>query len=231
MGRRRTRSKLPFPRQTGTARRRPAGLEVIRDPQRAASLLHPVRRRILQALTEPDSAAGVARRLKLPRQVTNYHVREMVRAMLLAPAGRRKYRQFYAQCYIASARTYLLSPDVLGKLAADPKNAKDRFSAAYLMSLSALLQKELSRGVEATMWTGKRLATYSMNTELRFASPEQRAAFAGALERAVMDVVAKYSGPYRNADGSNAAGRAFRLVLGCYPIPGEPAAGGRPPLG
>src|SRR5579862_8354674 len=52
-------------------------IEVVQGPERAAALLDPVRLRILEGLAEPDSAAGVARRLGLPRQRVNYHLHEL----------------------------------------------------------------------------------------------------------------------------------------------------------
>jgi DNA-binding transcriptional ArsR family regulator len=184
-------------------------------------LYHPLRVKILAALLEPDSAAGVARRMNLPRQTVNYHVRELARARLLARAGRRRRRRLYEQCYVATARGYALSPELLGKLAADPAQVADKLSAAYLVGLAAKMQTELGQVTELAEKAGKRLATLSLNTELRFLSPEQRAKFTEELQSAVIDIVSRYSAPYRTTDGAPAEGRPFRLVLGCYPIPHE----------
>jgi hypothetical protein len=107
----------------------------------------------------------------------------------------------------------------LGKLAADPAQVADTFSAKYLLGLASKLQTELARSVERAAAAGKRLATLSINTELRFTSPEQRAAFTEELQRALVDVAARHSSPFAKADGSPAEGRPFRLVVGCYPIP------------
>ena len=109
-------------------------LDFVREPSQAAILLHhPLRLKILAALLEPDSATGVARRMKLPRQTVNYHVRELARARFLARAGRRRRRHLFEQCYVATARGYVLSPELLGKLAADPAQVADTFSAKYLL--------------------------------------------------------------------------------------------------
>jgi len=195
---------------------------LLRQPAQAAVLLyHPLRIKILAALLEPDSATGVARRMNLPRQTVNYHVRELARARLLARAGRRRRRRLYEQCYVATARGYALSPELLGKLAADPAHVADKFSAAYLVGLAAKMQTELGQVTELAEKTGKRIATLSLNTEVRFLSPEQRAKFTEELQAAIIDVVGRHSSPYRNSDGAPAEGRPFRLVLGCYPIPPE----------
>jgi DNA-binding transcriptional ArsR family regulator len=198
-------------------------INLLRHPAQAAVLLyHPLRMRILAALLQPDSAAGLARRMNLPRQTVNYHVRELARAKLLARAGRRKRRRLYEQRYVATARGYIFSPELLGKLAADPAQVADRFSAAYLLGLASKLHSELGRAIELSERAAKRLATLSINTELRFTSPQQRAAFTEELQRAIVDVVGRYSSPYQRPDGTAAEGRPFRLVLGCYPIPPPP---------
>lgn len=200
----------------------PAPLGLVRQHAQAAVLLyHPLRVKILAALLEPDSATGVARRMNLPRQTVNYHVRQLARARLLARAGRRRRRRLYEQCYVATARGYALSPELLGKLAADPAQVADKLSAAYLVGLAAKMQTELGQVTELAAKAGKRLATLSINTELRFTSPGQRAHFTEELQAAVVDVVGRHSSPYRNSDGSAAQGRPFRLILGCYPIPPE----------
>lgn len=182
-------------------------------------MLHPLRQRILESLAEPDSAAGVARRLRLPRQRLNYHVRELARAGLLRRAGRRRKRNMYEQCYVATARGYALSPELLGRLGADPRRVEDTFSAAYLLALAAQLQAELGRASREATAQGKRLTTLSMNSEFRFESAGQRAEFARALEAAVVDVIGRFASPAQRADGAAGAGRPYRLVVGCYPVP------------
>jgi DNA-binding transcriptional ArsR family regulator len=197
-----------------------SGLDLLREPAQAAVLLHhPLRLKILAALLEPDSATGVARRMKLPRQTVNYHVRELARAHFLARAGRRRRRHLFEQCYVATARGYVLSPELLGKLAADPAQVADTFSAKYLLGLASKLQSELARSADLAAAAGKRLATLSINTELRFTSPQQRATFTQELQRAIVEVAGRHSSPYSKADGSASEGRPFRLVVGCYPIP------------
>jgi len=193
--------------------------ELLSSTASAAAVLHPLRQRILESLAEPDSAAGVARRLRLPRQRLNYHVRELARAGLLRRAGRRRKRNMYEQCYVATARGYALSPELLGRLGADPRRVEDTFSAAYLLALAAQLQAELGRASREATAQGKRLTTLSMNSEFRFESAGQRAEFARALEAAVVDVIGRFASPAQRADGAAGAGRPYRLVVGCYPVP------------
>jgi DNA-binding transcriptional ArsR family regulator len=218
--------KLPSTRSQSASAASPSNLDLLRDPAQAAALLHhPLRLKILVALLEPDSATGVARRMNLPRQTVNYHVRELAKARLLARTSRRRRRRLFEQCYVATARGYILSPELLGNLAADPTQVADTLSAEYLLGLASKLQSELACSLDLAAAAGKRLATFSLNTELRFTSPEQRAAFAEELQRAVLGVVARHSSPFAMPAGSAAEGRPFRLVLGCYPIPAAKANG------
>jgi len=197
----------------------PASFALLDSASGAAAILHPLRRRILEALERPDSAAGVARRLRLPRQRLNYHVRELARAGLLRRAGRRRKRNMMEQCYVATARSYALSPELLGRLGADPRRVEDTLSAAYLLALASQLQSELGRASREAAAQGKRLTTLSVNSEIRFESAEQRVRFARAIEKAVVDMVGRFASPARRGDGTPGPGRPYRLILGCYPVP------------
>jgi hypothetical protein len=164
--------------------------------------------------------------MNLPRQTVNYHVRELAKAGLMARASRRRRRRLFEQCYVATARGYVLSPELLGTLAADPAHVADTLSADYLLGLASKLQSELACSLDLAAPAGKRFAALSLNTELRFTSPELQAAFAEELQRAVLGVVDRHSSPFARADGTPAEGRPFRLVLGCYPIPTANGNGG-----
>src|SRR5262245_15376295 len=107
-------------------------LQTIGTARRAASLLHPLRLRLLALAREPVSSTELARRLGLPRQRVNYHVRRLERAGLLRAAERRRRRNLIEQRYVATAQSYLLSPDLLGPLAADWRSIQDTASADYL---------------------------------------------------------------------------------------------------
>jgi DNA-binding transcriptional ArsR family regulator len=198
----------------------------VQEAGRAVALLHPLRLRILEALREPDSAAGLARRLRMPRQKVNYHVRELARARFLERAGQRRRRNMIEQRYVASARAYVLAPELLGRMGADWRRAEDAFSTSYLLGLAAQMQSELGRASQEAGAQGKRLSTLSLSSEFRFESAAQRAKFAEELQKAVVDVVGRFASPAKLEDGGAGAGRPYRLILGCYPVP--PATGKTP---
>jgi len=194
-------------------------VEPIDDAVRAELLLDPLRQRILAEAHEPATAADIARRLELPAQNVNYHVRTLVEAGFLKPAGEERKRNLVARRYRTSARSYVLLPGILGEVGPGGPTEADRFSAAHLMRLGARLLQEVGSWFVGGADTTDRVPTLSIDTELRFDSAQRRAAFAEALQDAVTAVVAEYSDPARYFGGESREGRPYRLVVGCYPVP------------
>ncbi|HXV75143.1 MAG TPA: helix-turn-helix domain-containing protein [Candidatus Polarisedimenticolaceae bacterium] len=188
-------------------------LQVVDRELAAAALLHPLRRRIVEHLREPDSASGLARRLGLPRQKLNYHLRELERAELLELVEERRRGNCTERVLRATAAAYLIGPRTLGRLAADPERIRDRFSSAYLMAVAARVIRDLADLRGRALDAGKRLATLTLQSEVRFASATDRAAFTDELTREVARLAAKY----HHADAPD--GRTFRFVVGGYPEP------------
>ncbi len=199
-------------------------VESVRERSRVGALVeHPLRLAILRAAAEPRSATEIAAGLGLPRQRINYHIGRLRRAGFLLPAERRQRRGLFEQRYTASAKAYVIAPEALGPVAARADDMEDRLSAEYLLALAAQTQGELGQALGDAARKGKRVATLSISTEMRFSSPGQRARFARALQKAITRVVGRHSSPSNTAEDAPAAGRLFRLVVGCYPPPARPA--------
>ena len=190
-------------------------LYVIDDPAAASVALDPVRSRLLAELREPASAAAVAGRLGLPRQKVNYHLRTLEAHGLVRVDSKKRWGGLTERRLMATASSYVVSPGALGPVAADPARATDRLSASYLVALAARVIREVGQLLRKSEELDKRLATLSIDTEVRFRSAEDRAAFSGELTAAVAALVARYH------DESAPGGRRHRLMIGAYPTPGE----------
>jgi DNA-binding transcriptional ArsR family regulator len=188
-----------------------ASLGVVATAARAAMLLDPLRTRILEGLREPDSAAGLARRLRLPRQKVNYHVRELEKQQLVELVGRKKRGNCTARILRSTARAFVISPAALGAVGVDPGQVRDRLSADYLVAVSARAVRDVGSLAARAGAAGRRLATLTLEAEVRFASAATRAAFAEELSAALARLAAKYQ------DAQTPGGRAFRFVLAGYP--------------
>lgn len=188
-------------------------LHVVDRAAAAATLLDPLRLRILGELRSPDSAAGLARRMGLPRQQLSYHLRVLEDEGLVELVEERKKRNCTERVVRAVARSYLISPAALGALAVDPRRIEDRASSAYLVATAAQAIAEVSAQRGRADAAGKKLPTFTLQAEVRFASPEDQHAFAADLTRAVARLVARYH------DDSAPRGRTFRLMAGAWPAP------------
>lgn len=190
-------------------------VEVIDNPAAATVALEPVRNRLLAELGEPASAATLAARLGLARQKVNYHLRALEAHGLAKVAGKRRWGGLTERLLVATAESYVVSPSALGEIAVDPGRTADRLSASYLIALAARVVGEVGKLVRLARKTGKRLATLSVDTEIRFSSPAERAAFSEDLTRAVTTLVARYH------DASAPGGRVHRMIVLAHPLPRE----------
>ena len=154
---------------------------VIEEAAAAVVTLDPKRARLLSELVEPASAATLAARLGLPRQKVNYHLRALEKHGLVRVAEERRWGGLTERLLVATARSYVVSPAALGPVASDPERTHDRLSASYLIALAARIVREGSALLRRSAETGKRLATLSIDTEIRFRSPKARARFSEEL--------------------------------------------------
>jgi DNA-binding transcriptional ArsR family regulator len=187
-------------------------VEVIEDASAAAVALDPLRARLLAELAEPGSAATVAARVGMARQKVNYHLKALESHGLLELAEERMRGGITERVLRATAAAYVVSPAALGESAADPDEAPDRLSARYLIALAGRAVREVGGLAHRAAAAGKRLPTLAIETEIRFRSAEDRAAFADELTAAVIDLAARY----HHDDG-----RPHRLIVAAHPKPKE----------
>jgi DNA-binding transcriptional ArsR family regulator len=153
-----------------------------------------LRNQLLAALREqPDSASGLARRLGLPRQRVNYHLRALERGGFLELHATQRRRG--------------LSERVLRV----PAEAADRFSSLYLVAVASRLLDDVAALRAGAEREKKKLATLALEVDVRFRSAADRAAFAAELTETLARLAARYH------DASAAGGRAHRFVVAGHP--------------
>jgi len=96
-------------------------------------------------------------------------------------------------------------------------------SSAYLLATAGRVIREVGALAAQARADDKRLATLTLDAEVRFASAEKRAAFARDLTEAIARLAAKYH------DERAPGGRRFRLLAAVHPAPNEGAAHGKDP--
>jgi DNA-binding transcriptional ArsR family regulator len=194
-------------------------IQVIDDPATATVALEPVRSRLLAELAAPASAATLATRVGLTRQKVNYHLNSLEAHGLVRLAQERKWGGLTERLLVATAASYVVSPSAMGPVAVDPNREMDRLSASYLIALGARLVREVGELVRRAHETGRRLATLSVDAEIRFRSAKDRAAFSHELTAAIAALVSKYH------DESAAGGRTHRLLVLAHPSPQKSDSG------
>lgn len=198
-------------------------VEVVRGAREAVVMLKPPRPEILEHLREPDSASGLARRMGLPRQRLNHHLHELEKAGLVALVEERRKGNCMERVLRSVARYYLISPEALGAVGAnEPERLRDRFSWSYLTATAGKALRDLAILRRRADRAGKRLATFTLEAEVRFATAKARHAFAEEVTNELARLVAKYH------DEAAPRGRRFRFFLGGYPQITPPNGAGSP---
>ncbi|MER5650114.1 helix-turn-helix domain-containing protein [Streptosporangium sp. NPDC002524] len=186
-------------------------IAVIEDPAAAEASLDPIRARLLAELSEPGSATMLAAKVGLPRQKVNYHLKALEAHGLVEMIEERRKGNVNERIMRATAASYVISPTALASVAPDPARSPDQLSASWLLAVAARLVRDVGALITGATKARKRVATFAIDGEVRFASAADRAAFAQELAGAVTALVSKYH------DESAEKGRDHRIVVAVHP--------------
>jgi DNA-binding transcriptional ArsR family regulator len=183
-----------------------AAVAVVEDVQRVRTLLRGPRLRLLEALRErPDSATGLAERLGVPRQTINYHLRQLEQAGLVELVEERGHGRCVERVVAPAAAAFTVSPATLGPIAPRSRDVGDRASAEYLAARAG----EVVRDVGQLLGAAEPVPTLTLETQIRFAGAEERAAFARDLQEAFERLVSTYH--------DERGERTFTLLVAVHP--------------
>ncbi|MEU8251937.1 helix-turn-helix domain-containing protein [Nonomuraea sp. NPDC048916] len=186
-------------------------IAVIENPAAAEISLDPIRARLLAELSEPGSATMLAAKLGLPRQKVNYHLKTLEAHGLVEMIEERRKGNVNERIMRATAASYVISPIALASVEPDPSRSPDQLSASWLLAVAARLVRDVGALITRAAQARKRVATFAIDGEVRFASAADRAAFAEELTEAVTALVSKYH------DESAEHGRDHRIVVAVHP--------------
>jgi DNA-binding transcriptional ArsR family regulator len=190
-------------------RKRPlARVHTVRDAEALKALSHPARVALLERLREPASAAEAARQLGEPRQRVNYHLKTLEEAGLVEKVGTRRRGNFVESLYRAAARAFVVAPEIAW---GDPRRMRalrrDR-SLETLVETGSQLQRDAVALLDRAAFDDEPIASATVSAEMRFAGPDDRAAFMRAYLASTRALIDKYD----NADGER-----YRVVLAVHP--------------
>ena len=199
-------------------------IEYLTELDRVTVLLHPLRLQIMELAIEETSGTQAARHLGLPRQMVNYHVSALERAGFLVRIGDVRRRNMVERRLQASARSYLISPQILGNLSGARRRAPDTTAPEALLSLTARVQDDVGAGLPRDKSDARQQPAFSLFSKLHFADSENRGAFTRALGEAIVTIIRRFSPGVSGAE----QGERYGLLLGLYPLP-QPTS--QPPEG
>ncbi|MDG4823170.1 helix-turn-helix domain-containing protein [Asanoa sp. WMMD1127] len=169
--------------------------------EQAEALLKPQRIEVLRQLAEPRTCTEVATALGQTPQRVYYHVKRLVEAGLATQVSERKVRGISEGIYQAGARSYWLSPRLVGRIGL--RKAQDELSLGYLLDL----MEEVQADIGALDRTAPELPSIGLSGEIRI-RPERRKEFLDDLQSTLQALFTRYGG---------AEGDAFKLVVATYP--------------
>jgi DNA-binding transcriptional ArsR family regulator len=151
---------------------------------------------------EPRSCTELGTELGEAPQKVYYHVKKLEAAGLVEKVGERRVRAITEGIYQARARSYWLSPALVGRLGG-AGGARDELSLGFLLDLA----EELQSDVAALAAADGDAPSLGLSGEIRL-DPERRQAFLEDLRATFEQLLTTYGG----RDGER-----FRLALACYP--------------
>jgi DNA-binding transcriptional ArsR family regulator len=184
----------------------PRAVHVIGESGVATTVLHPLRLEILSKLSEPDSAAGLALRMGMPRQHVNCHIRRLEEQGLVNVVGERRVINFLKRLVQAVGRSCVISP-------ADPDRIEDAASTAYLVAVLSQMVQEVTALQHKPGQPDMVGRTPALRADVRFRSRKAQNEFATELGEEVARPVAKYHVPRASK------GRLLRILASAHPVP------------
>ncbi|WP_245788233.1 ArsR/SmtB family transcription factor [Amycolatopsis marina] len=182
--------------------------DLVEEPDRVRQALSPLRRQLLARLRTPASASELAAELEMPRQRLGYHLRQLEEAGLIELVEERRRRGFVERVLRSTADAFVVDPGVLGRH--ESRHAADIHAAEHLLDAATRTVRDVARMQAGAERQGKRLLTFTVETEVRFGAPGDVHRFTEALAGAIADVVADFDTP---------SGRPYRLIGAGHPAP------------
>lgn len=152
--------------------------------------LSDVRRDILSALDEPDSATGLSGALGMSRQKVNYHMRALESAGLVELLAERPRRGLTERIMRRTADVVLVDPEAFATTGLE---RPDVAGVSGVVSTAADLIRHAAKVSWAAANSDTRIAAVSVDTEIRIADPN-------AL-RSLLDDLATLLADYDSTEG------------------------------
>ena len=183
----------------------------LEDVEQAAVLLKPARLEVLRRMSEEITCTELAALLGSSPQKVHYHVKALEGAGLVDKVAERKVRGILEGIYRARARSYWLSPRLVGQLGGRPAST-DQASLGYLVQLAEEVQDDVAAlATTADADTDERVPSLGLSAQIELRDAKERTAFLRDVQRTFEKLADKYGAR------DDSTGHLFRIALACYP--------------
>ena len=186
----------------------------IEEAEQAATLLHPLRMELLQRMEEPRTCPELAALFDSTPQKIYYHIKALEKAGLIEKVEERRVRGAVEGYYQAKARSYWLAPHLVGQIGGG-RAAQDQTSLRFLLNLAEEIHDDIGRLGQQSE-AGSNVASLGLSAHIYLPDGERRAAFLVDVQDVFQGLATKYGIPPDEMD-ADLIGKAFRLILACYP--------------
>ena len=186
----------------------------IDEINQAATLLNPLRIQLLKLMATPTTCTQMGKSIGEVPQKVYYHVKKLHAAGLVDKVKEQRVRGIMEGFYQARAKSYWLSPKLVGKIGGQSKT-QDQLSLAYIQSLAEQLHIDigvLSQNVDGDV------PSIGISASIELKDQAQRAAFAKDVQNMFKNIAAKY-GKTGSAVSAGIQSESYNLLLACYPKP------------
>lgn len=177
----------------------------------AEALLKPLRLQLIKCLADPKSCPELAQEFDESTQKIYYHVKILEKAGLVEKVEERKVRGILEGRYQAKARSYWLSPHLVGHVG-DQSAPRDQLSLGFLLDLAEELQTDIGK-LSAT--SVPHIPSLGLGAEIELGDPETRAEFLAEVQTLFKELAKKYGAS--KGRSAKKKSESYKLKLACYP--------------
>ena len=186
----------------------------IQEVNQAAALFQPLRVELMKLMAEPRTCAEMGQVVGESPQKVYYHVKILENAGLVEKVREERVRGIPQGYYQAKARSYWLSPAIVGRLGGRQK-AQEQVSLNYLLALAEGLQADVASLAQSQ---SDETPSLGLAAKIELRDGNERAAFMQEVQTFFQALAEKY-GKQAAAIDDQTPSTTFKLMLACYPQP------------
>lgn len=186
----------------------------IQEIEQASALMQPLRIQLLRLMSEPRTCTDLGKQVGQSPQRVYYHVKKLEDSGLVDKTEEQRVRGIMEGYYQAKARSYWLSPRLVGRLGGK-RSAQEQASLGYLLSLAEEVQNDI--GLLGQLDFGE-IPSLGVSAQIELKDEEERAAFMADVKTMFQELARKYGHQSEETQQlKEDIGPSYKLALACYP--------------